>query len=341
MIELDGSSGEGGGQFVRLAVALSALTASPIRIVRARAHRPHPGLAPQHLAAVRAVAALCEARCEGLEPRATEFTFEPRARPAGGDVDVRVGTAGSVTLVLQAMLPALIGARHPSRVVVVGGTDVRQAPTWDYLQHVFLRLLARMGLDVRASLRWRGYYPRGGGEVALEVRPGRPRPLLLEQPGRGWHIAGEAHVGNLPLEIAERMRAAALAAAGVPGDIRARALGRDEARGTGGAITAWAECDAGLVASSRVAQRGVRAEALGEEVGRELAADIASGANLDLHAADQVLVFLALASGRSSFAVREVTSHAQTTMELVARFLPVRFAQEPRGALIRITALPR
>jgi RNA 3'-terminal phosphate cyclase (ATP) len=175
----------------------------------------------------------------------------------------------------------------------------------------------------------------------LEVHPGKPRPLVLEGPYGAWNIAGEAHVANLPIAIAERMRDAALSAAAMPGRIRVRALGREEARGTGGAITVWAESDAGLVGASRVAERGVRAEALGEAVGRELAADMASGANLDAHAADQILVYLALAEGRSRFGVREVTSHAHTTMELVARFLPVRYALEPAGSLTRITAVPR
>ena len=340
MIELDGSSGEGGGQFVRLAVALSALTGEAIRVTRARARRPQPGLAPQHLAAVRAVASLCDARCEGLELRATDFSFEPRTRPAGGEVRVQVGTAGSITLVLQALLPMLVRAREPSRVVIIGGTDVRQAPTWDYLQEVLLRLLGRMGLDVRASVRRRGYYPRGGGEAVVEVRPQKPRPLVLEGAAGPWSIAGEAHVANLPVAIAERMRDAALAAAGVTGDIRVRALGRDVAQGAGGAITAWAESPAGLVAASRVAERGVRAEALGEQVGREIATDIASGANLDVHAADQILIYLALAEGHSTFAVREVTSHARTTMDLVVRFLPVRYILQAAGPLTRITAFP-
>jgi RNA 3'-phosphate cyclase len=198
-----------------------------------------------------------------------------------------------------------------------------------------------MGLDVRASVGRRGYYPRGGGEVVVEVSPGKPRPLVLEGPCGTWNIAGEAHVANLPIAIAERMRDAALSAAATPGSIRVRALGREEARGTGGAITVWAESDAGLVGASRVAERGVRAEALGEAVGHELSADMASGANLDAHAADQILVYLALAEGRSSFGVREVTSHARTTMELVSRFLPVRYELEAAGTLTRLIALPR
>jgi RNA 3'-terminal phosphate cyclase (ATP) len=335
MIEIDGAHGEGGGQLVRTAVALAALTGTSLALRNVRAGRPRPGLAAQHLAAVRAVAALCEARCAGLELHASAFSFEPRARPGGGELRVEVGTAGSVTLVLQALLPVLLAARSPSRVVVTGGTEVRQAPTWDYYSQVLLRILARMGLRVRARLVRRGYYPRGGGEVVVEVEPGVPAPLAWHAPPARWRVAGEAHVAHLPLSIAERMRDAAQAAIGEAA-IDARVLGPGEALGTGGAVTLWSEGDAGVLGASRVAERGVRAETLGAAAGRELAAELASGANLDVHAADQVLVYLALAPAGSSFAVREVSSHARTTLWLLEQFLDARFAIAREGALWRV-----
>jgi RNA 3'-terminal phosphate cyclase (ATP) len=338
VIEIDGAYGEGGGQLVRTAVALAALTGKSVHVSSIRAKRPRPGLAPQHLAAVRAVATLCDARCEGLELRATEFTFQPRSRSAGGELRVDVGTAGSVTLVLQALLPALFAASRSSRVVVTGGTDVRQAPSWDYFSEVLLPLLGRMGLHVRASCAHRGYYPRGGGEVLVETEPGSPRALVLETSSKAWTISGAAHVANLPSTIAERMRAAAVSALDRKASIEARALGRDEAIGTGGAVTLWAESEAGRVGASRIAERGVRAEALGDAVGRELAADIAAGATLDTHAADQVLVYLALASGRSSFLARQVSSHARTAIWLMEKFLPARFALEAKDGLWSVRA---
>ncbi|OGA72264.1 MAG: RNA 3'-terminal-phosphate cyclase [Betaproteobacteria bacterium RIFCSPLOWO2_12_FULL_65_14] len=340
MIELDGSHGEGGGQLVRLAVALGALAGKPLRLVNVRANRARPGLAPQHLAAVRAVASVCEARCEGLELRSTAFSFEPRSRPAGGELRVDVGTAGSVTLVLQALLPILLAARAPSRVVVRGGTDVRQAPTWDYFCHVLLRLLDCMGGRVRASVARRGYYPRGGGEVLVEVEPVTPRPFAFQEKAGSWRLGGAAHVANLPVSIAERMRDAAALALPANAAIAVRTLGRDVAAGTGGAITVWAESEAGLLGASRVAERGVRAEALGQAVGAELAADLAAGAALDVHAADQILVCTAMAEGRSSFTTRAVSSHAHTAMWLLSKFLPVRFSVEPHGALWRVSVNP-
>jgi RNA 3'-phosphate cyclase len=322
-------------------VALSALTGRALRLAGVRAKRPHPGLAPQHLAAVRAVAALCDARCEGLELRSSGFTFEPRTQPAGGELRVDVGTAGSVTLVLQALLPILLDARRASRVVVTGGTDVPQAPTWDYFYEVLLRLLGGMGLRVRATILRRGYYPRGGGEVAVEVEPGRPQPLPLESLSGVWKVSGAAHVAHLPLSIAERMRAAALAALGSEARIDARVLRPGEAIGTGGAIALWAESGARVLGASRVAERGVRAEALGAAVGAELGADIASGSELDLRAADQVLVYLAMAREPSSFTARSLSSHARTAMWLIEQFLPARFAVAAEGGLTRVSVTPR
>lgn len=347
MVEIDGSYGEGGGQLVRTAVALSALTGTPVRLANVRAGRARPGLAPQHLAAVRAVEGLCEARCEGLALRTTAFTFEPRAAPAGGEVRVDIGTAGSVTLVLQALLPMLFGARGPSRVTVIGGTDVRQAPTWDYFCEVLLALLRRMKLDVRGTLVRRGYYPRGGGEVVVEVTPGRPEGLLLEELHQKRSVRGAVHVANLPVSIAERMRNSALkelnSKESLEGTISigVESVEPTEAVGTGGAITLWALGEAGVRGASRVAERGVRAEALGTAVGTELAADLAGGAALDVHAADQVLVYMAIARDASSFTVREVTSHAHTAMWLLPQFLPVRFLVERDGALWRVRSVPR
>lgn len=338
MIEIDGSYGEGGGQLARTAVALSAITGKAIRLVNVRARRDRAGLAPQHLAAVRAVAEVCDGKTEGLELRARSFTFTPGPLH-GREFRIDVGTAGSVTLVLQALLPALVASGEAARVVVTGGTDVRQAPPVDYLAEVTFRHLARMGARLRLAVSRRGYYPRGGGEVTVEVPSARLRPLVLPVPGALRRLEGVAHVANLPGSIAERMRHAALAQlAGVEanGRIATRGLTRDAAIGSGGAIVAWAETEHTVLGAGRVAERGVRAETLGEAVGQELRADLEAGATLDMHAADQLLVYLALAGGESSFTTRELSNHANTAMWLIGQFLPVRFAVEQDGPLHRV-----
>lgn len=340
MIEIDGSYGEGGGQLVRTAVALAAITGTPVRLRNVRARRDKPGLAPQHLAAMRAVASLCEAECTGLELRSQAFTLAPSSLRAG-TFRFDVGTAGSVTLVLQAVLPVLACALARSRVTVTGGTDVRAAPPLDYFRRVLLELLARMGVKARCEVRRRGYYPRGHGEVEIAVAPGRPQALEFAASPGAARIEGLAHVGNLPAHIAERMRGAAL---GALGERRARidtaVLGAADANGQGGAVVLWARAGGSVLGAGRVAERGVRAEKLGAEAGAELAADLAAGAALDAHASDQLLVYLALAGG-GGFTTRALTSHARTAIWLIEQFLPVRFAVAEGAGLARVEVRTR
>lgn len=343
MIEIDGSYGEGGGQLLRTAVALAAITGQALHIQNVRARRSHPGLAPQHLAAVKSVAALCGAEVEGLQLKSQEMVFHP-ARLRGGEFQFDVGTAGSITLVLQAVLPvALMG---PERLVmeIRGGTEVRAAPPLDYFRHVFLPLLSLMGGRVSLHVVRRGYFPRGGGEVRVEVEPGTClRPLVLETRGALSEVRGIAHVSNLPAHITARMvRAAQEALPPVPAPhIEQQLLAWPQAIGQGGAIVLWAHCGNGVLGSAATAQRGVPAERLGEEAGGALRAEIESGATLDVHAADQMLVYAALANGPSHFTSRTLSSHASTTMWLIEHFLPVEFGAVRTGPLWHVDCRPR
>lgn len=324
---IDGAHGEGGGQLARLAVALAAITGRSIRLLNIRARRARPGLAAQHLTALSAVAALCEGHLEGAAIGAGEVRFRP-GRIRGGQYRFEVGTAGSVTLVLQAVLPVALCADVPTRVTLVGGTDVTRAPPADYLRWVFLPWLAAMGAQVEIVALRHGYYPRGGGELTLDITPARHlRPLIAESAGPVQRIRGRAHVAHLPRHIAERMALAARVGLAdlAPVDIAIEVLGDAEAFGTGGALTLVAETAHGRLGSAVVAQRGVPAERLGHEAAQALRRDIASGAALDVHAADQLLLYAALAGGESCFSVREVSLHAETAIWLIEQFLPVRF----------------
>jgi RNA 3'-phosphate cyclase len=337
---IDGAYGEGGGQLLRSAVALSALTGTSVRIQSIRARREPPGLAPQHLAAVRAVAEICDARCAGATLRSTDIAFVPGPLRCGSFA-FDVGTAGSGVLVLQALLPLLVSAPGPSRVTITGGTDVRGAPSVDYLTHVLLPLLATMGARVAAVVARRGYYPRGGGIIDVQVAPAPLRPLQLRGTGPLRTISGLAHVAHLPESIAGRMRNAALAELGrlsQSATCATAVLGEDAAIGRGGAIALWAEHEHTVLGTSRVAERGVPAESLGAAAGRELAADLACGGTLDIHAADQVLVYCALARGESTFTARALSTHAQTAMWLIEQLLPVTFtvSTEVAGSCVRV-----
>jgi RNA 3'-phosphate cyclase len=193
---------------------------------------------------------------------------------------------------------------------------------------------------LRRRLTRRGYYPAGGGEVTLRVQPGPLRPLSLERPGRLRCIRGCAHVARLPVSIAQRMRDSALAqlpsGLSAAAQVQLQALEREDSAGPGGAVALWAELDGAVLGAGAVAERGIRAEALGERVGRELAQDLALGATLDVHAADQILVYLALLPQPAAFLTRELSQHARTAMWLIQQFLPVRFETQVQGALTRV-----
>ncbi len=341
MLDIDGAHGEGGGQLVRTAVALAAITGKELRLHGVRAHRAPPGLAPQHLAAIRAVAELCQARTEGIAVGAREFVFRPR-RLVGGSFTFDVGTAGSVVLVLQAVLPVASACREQVRMVLRGGTDVRAAPALDYFRHVFLPLLVRIGLRVELEVRRRGYYPRGGGEIVLVVNPATPLALRLEEPGGVEMIGGALHTAGLQPHVLQRMRETAMQSfARFPRvDIEARQLTPDQAVGSGGATVLWARTRNTLIGSSEVVQRGVPAERIVQAAANALNAEILSGATLDIHAADQILVYLGLACEQSHFLTRTLSSHAKTTQWLLQKFLPVSFAASESAMCTRLEVNP-
>lgn len=325
MRELDGSYGEGGGQLLRMACALSAVTGEAIRLRNIRARRVPPGLAPQHLTAVKAVAALSGAHVEGLELRSRELVFSP-GKLRDGEFHFDVGTAGCLTLVLQALIPAALAGDAPVRIHLTGGTDIRGAPPLDYLRFVLLPLLGRMSAEVDVTLVRRGYYPRGGGRVVATIRPGRLQALRLEAPGAVDQIRGLIHVANLPRHIATRMHdtAARLLAGIAPVEIAQQTLDRAQAIGQGGAIVLWTAGPRTLLGAAAVAQRGVPAERIAEIAAGALRDDIAVGATLDIHASDQILIYAALAQSPSCFLARTLSSHARTALWLLEQFLLLR-----------------
>jgi RNA 3'-phosphate cyclase len=341
-MEIDGSHGEGGGQLLRTAVALSVIAMKPLRVVNIRARRDKPGLAPQHMTAVRALAELCDAEVEGLAPKSLQIVFRPGAlRPGAYDFDV--GTAGSIALVLQALLPVAISSGEEFSFHIRGGTDVRGAPPMDFLRYVLVPLLAKMGAKVHVDILRRGYYPRGGGEVQVEVPScSGLRPLVLDTQGELRAVRGYAHVANLPEHIALRMAHAARDALGVPAatHIASAILGHGEAIGMGGGIVLTACCEHTVLGASALAARGVLAERLGEAAARELRTTLDSGATLDPHAADQILVYLALADGPSRFHAQTVTSHAETALWLIGQFLPIKVEVAPDNKRVVVAVTP-
>jgi RNA 3'-terminal phosphate cyclase (ATP) len=330
---------------LRTALALAVAGRRPVALTRVRAARPRPGLQPQHLTVVRALAAISGARVDGDRLDSTALAFEPgpvRPGPYRFDVGEIRGSAGSVSLLFQSLLLPLARAGGPSRLVLVGGTHVPWSPPVHYLAHVFLPVAELLG--IRADLRlvrW-GWYPRGGGEVEAAVEP-VPAWRGLEWAGRAGalRVEGCSAVSRLPAHIAERQRLRALdrlAAAGLAARID---VVRDEAAaGPGTCLALWAWADAGRGGACALGRRGLRAEAVADQAVDELSPFLESGASVDEHLADQLLPFLALASGPSVFTCPRVSSHLETVAWVVRQFLPGTRIEWSSGAPARVRVTP-
>src|SRR3989475_2759621 len=263
MIEADGRHGEGGGPLLRMAVALSALTETPVRVVRMRAGRPPRGLAAQPVTAILAIAALCAAESTGVAVGVSSIEFRP-GKLTPGRLSFDVGTAGSVTLVLQALLPVAAATAGPVHVHLVGGTDVRWSPPIDYFSRVFLALLRSLGAHIDVDVPRRGYYPRGGGLVDAVIEPTRTwSPFRNPEASGTRRVRGIAHVSNLPEDVPKRMAHAALrrlhGIAGVA--MRQRVAHGEGAIGQGGGLGLWGGTAPGLPGAGSLAGRGKAREA--------------------------------------------------------------------------------
>jgi RNA 3'-terminal phosphate cyclase (ATP) len=330
MLTLDGSHGEGGGQVVRTALSLAVALGRPVTITSVRSRRARPGLQPQHLTAVRALAAVGDADVEGGELDSTALRFHPRGLRAG-TYRFEIGTAGAVSLVFQALLLPLALADAPSRLTLSGGTHVPWSPTFHYLTETFLPGLAAMGVGAEATLgRW-GWYPRGGGELEATIAPTARRALrgfAAETPRANVLIQGLSAVSHLPRSIAERQRSRAaerLAAAGIGARIAVAEAA--PAFGTGTLLFLAIPGRAGFSALGR---RGLPAEEVAEAAVTPLLAYLASGAAVDDHLADQLLPFCALAGTESVFTCPTISHHLATVAWVVEQFLPVRIRLEAR-----------
>ena len=328
MLEIDGSHGEGGGQILRTALSLSCLSGTAFRIVNIRRGRSKPGLMPQHLAAVRAAQAVCDAAVAGAERGSTALVFTP-GRIRGGNFTFDIGTAGASTLVLQTLIPPLLHAPQPSTITISGGTHVPASPSYHYLAEVFAPLLKRLGASIRLTIEAYGFYPRGGGRVRAEIMPvPELLPLRVSTPAELERIKGHSGVGNLPLAIARRQRDAALATieAMLPDAPLPAAIELLEAPGPGQGTFLFLRAEATELRAGFTAlgALGKRAETVGAEAAAELCRHLATGAALDPHLADQLVPYLALCREESSFTTSAITRHLLTNLWVAALFRPLR-----------------
>ena len=323
LIEIDGSMGEGGGQILRNAVALSAVLLKPIRVYNIRAKRSNPGLRPQHLTGVKAVAALSSATVSGLSIGSREIVFKPRVL-SGGRMRFDAGTAGSTTLMLQSLMPAMAFSRSPVEVELRGGTNNPMAPPVEYFEYVLVPTLRRMGCEFEVQLLRRGFYPRGGGVVRARSRPVRSlNPIRLTRFDGVKIVRGLSYSCRLPSHIAHRMAKSAekiLADRGYDVVIERQVLQPGDklcSLDPGCGIILVAELKSGaLVASDNLGKRGVPAERVGGQAAEELLRQLRAEAPVDRHLGDQLVIWACLAKGVSEYRVAELTSHTTTSIDL-------------------------
>ncbi|HEY7412317.1 MAG TPA: RNA 3'-terminal phosphate cyclase [Vicinamibacteria bacterium] len=326
LLTIDGGRGEGGGQVLRTALALSAATGQGFEIARIRAHRPQPGLRPQHLAAVRAVALVCGARVGGAFDGSPDLRFEPAAL-APGDFRFEIATAGALTLVLQTVLGPLGRAGGPSRVEVTGGTHVSASPSFHYLARHWAPMAARCGLRAELELRRAGFYPPGGGEAAARALPwGEPAPLVAEKRGALLEVRGVSGSCRLKGEVGARQARAVQERLWEARRLESTwEVVEPPSASPGSFLLVEGVFEEGRCAFGFIGQRGVRAEVLGERAARTLLRFLDAEGAVDPHLADQLALPMALSGRGGRVSTSEVSLHLETVAEVVSAFgIPAR-----------------
>jgi RNA 3'-terminal phosphate cyclase (ATP) len=324
MIEIDGSYGEGGGQILRTALSLSCLFRKPFRMVNIRKGRKKPGLMPQHLAGVRAAQLLSRGGVTGDHAGSMELTFSP-GEVKGGSFFFDIGTAGSTTLLLQALIPALIFTNEKAELVLTGGTHVPFSPSFHYVNEIFLPFLEKLGIKIALSIESYGFYPKGGGRIRAEILPAaRMRTLTIVERGRIVALRGFSGVANLPLSIAERQRKGLLEKIhSEMKDLRppeAVDLLEAHSPGQGTFIFLRAESEHSFAGFTSLGERGKKAEAVGEDAAAEFLTYYSSDAALDPYLSDQIVLYLSLGDGASEFSTSRITRHLLTNLWVMGLF---------------------
>jgi RNA 3'-terminal phosphate cyclase (ATP) len=330
LIKIDGSHGEGGGQVLRTALALSANLRKPFTISHIRSKRKNPGLQAQHLEAVEALARITKAQTEGVKFGSQEISFAPQ-EILPGEYQFEVRTAGSVTLFLQAIFLPLCFSKGISSVTLIGGTHVQWSPSFHYLSEVLLPTLERMGVSAMAAIEKWGFYPKGGGRIQLRINPVQElKPISLVDRGSLKKIRGISAASNLPRHVADRQKEQALkriqSELRIDGEITI--LYNVPSNGPGSFLFLLAEYERVLAGFSSLGVRGKPAEKVADEAVDSLKDYLESDGCIDSHLADQLVPFMALAKGNSSFTTIRMTEHLLTNLWVIQHFLDVTISRE-------------
>lgn len=321
-IVIDGSYGEGGGQLLRYAAALSVVLGTSLEVRNIRLGRSVPGLRPQHLCVLRSLCILSNGRLVSDEVGSTKIEFMPK-NVVSGCYKLEVGTAGSATLVLEALLLACVNC--PGRFVfeITGGSDVLWSPGWDYFCNVFVVVLRRMGMQIKCELLRRGYYPKGGGKMRLTcVVPDRLTFLSLKQKQNYDSFEGIVHGWGVDSHIFKRI-SHSISKDAFKNNLKSNvAIQVSESDSVGVGVSLWSHgSSGGVVGSSLVGRRGLPAETVAKTVFDDIYLEMKGGFGVDYRCFDQILPFLAVASGNSELVVRKLSNHAKSALWLIERFV--------------------
>ncbi len=359
-VYVDGSQGEGGGQILRTSLALACITGKTLRMEKIRAARRNPGLARQHLSCVHAARQICEGRCEGAALSSQSLLFQP-GPVRGGDFTFDIGSAGSASLVIQTVLPALFLAGEPSTVTVTGGTHNPWAPPFDFLAETFLPAIAAAGFEARCELRKHGFFPAGGGKITLHVHPwkdGEDRAVNLCEPSEQRQIHARIYTARLPEHIAERQRKLLLHSGLNLKHVEHIEVTDSDGPGNCVMLRLAAACRGGPMCPpvglgnhmglplrgwpshttvfTAFGQRGKPSEKVVAEVVGMAGDFLESGATVDRFLADQLPLYMAITKG-GRYTTNELSTHLTTNVETIKKFLPVNFSIESKDHLYRVS----
>ena len=332
MLRIDGSQGEGGGQILRTAVSLSAITGKPIEITNIRSKRPNPGLRPSHLTAVKVLADLFGAKVDNLKVGSDWIRFEPSGRFEAGTSKVDIGTAGSIPLTLMAVVPAVSLSGNEVEMAITGGTDVRASPTIDYIRFVVAEIFRSIGIKFSVEVVKRGYYPKGGGVVKATIRACRAPAASEFLNGRYVEPKITSVCSELPKHIAERQIASALVyleKAGIKCSNYSASY--ETALSPGTSILVYSVSDFGgpYIGGDSIGEIGKRAEAVGQEAAGRFTESALVGAAVDPFLSDMLVLPLCLAKGRSVYRTARVTGHLRTNLAVASALTSCRFDVKP------------
>lgn len=335
MLEIDASEGAGGGQIIRTSFALATLLQKPVHVFNIRAGRKEPGLKAQHLTALQTLAQICNAEVSGAKLHSNEVTFFPK-NIVSQQLNINIGTAGSISLLLQQLLP--IALKEKISLRVIGGTDVAFSPPINFLSNVLFPKLKQMGARFQLELLQRGYFPKGSGRIFFQSSPSNLplKPINISELGELVCIKCFSHCAGLPYEVSANQAIASknklfseLGEIDFEENI-SYASGRKDTTGSG--IELFASFSSrNIIAGNALGEKGKPAEKVGKEAAEKLLEQLKTNTPCDLHLADQLIPFMALAKGKSEIHTTKLTQHTLTNISVTEKFLSVKF--EVKGNL--------